>query len=778
MKLSILSVCDAVTRWALYAALFLTPIFFLPFTLYPVDLGKQLIFISLMLVAAIAWLVKAVRVGKLEYAKSFANIPLTALVAFVIISAFFSGARHISFMGQSGGEVDTAIAVIGFALLYFLTSVTFKEKESGKNALVALVAGAFLVMAMAVPAVIQSLAQFVGYPFALWNGADIGAFNTVGTVNAVSLYAGLMAVFAFSVAEHAPGDSRLRTGCLALAILCLITAFFTGYWVTFVALAIAFGLYAALCARSESAKVPYRNAVPLTVIVISLCLLVLGSGIVSIPLPHIATPPEVVPSISASFIIAQGTARAGMKDFLLGSGPATYQYEYGKYHDVSLNQTIFWNVQFTQGFNAILTHLVSWGVIGTIIFLLFLWAITVMLVRLAANRSSDHLVRGITAASAYMALALVLYPQNFTLYVFLFALAGMVTAAYAVETGKYRTISLASSPYGAFAWPLGILLLAMAFVALLYVFGRRYVAAVQFARGIRVAAATKKIETALPLLVSGVMLDPENDAQLTALASAYLTEANDLAGTTAQSDVALQKKITDIVASAVFAAERATQVNPENAQNWIALARVYEAVVPFNANAGASAFMAYGKAAALQPNDPAIPTYLGNAHATTALRMKTGNAVEYAAALLNFEKALALKADYTPAYFALIQMFAREGRVDDAVLRAERLRVILSNDEGTLLELGILHYNAGRMDKAQVVLEQAVRLTPDYANALYFLGLVYEKQGDRVRALAQFEHVLRLNPKSAEMTAIVNNVRAGKPALTVGSPPTPLEKKK
>lgn len=778
MKLSVVSACEAVTRWSLTAALFLTPLFFLPFTLYPVDLSKQFVFISLTLIAAIAWLVKAVYAGKGEYVKSPATIPLVSLVAFVVVSAFFSSARHISFVGRSGGETDTAIAVIAFALFCFCIAATFKATEDLKHAYGAFMAGAFFTMLAALPAVIQSLAQFAGYPFTLPNFADIGAFNTVGTANAFGLYAGLMAVFAFTGSRHLE-QGRLRTGGYALSALCLIVAFLVGYWATFVALASAFVVCAAVSVRAEAAHAPRGNFIPLAVIVLSVCMLVLASGLVSVPVPRIATPPEVAPSVGASLHIAQATAREGVRSFLFGSGPSTYSYQYGKYHDADLNRTVFWSVQFTQGFNAILTHLVSWGILGTIIFLLFVGAIGRMLVRLGAHRHSNGFSAGFAASFVYIVVALILYPQNFTLYFFLFALAGMVAALYAAHTDGLRTLPFTSSPYGAFALPLGMMLLVAAFVALLYVNGRRYSAGVQFARGVTIANATKDIEKALPFLIAGIALDAENDAYLTALASAYITQANALiaaAGTAPTADA--RKKVEDMVASAVAAALRATQVNPKNAQNWIVLGQVYEAVAPFNANAVSLAFGAYDTAASLEPMNPAIPTYLGSAHSVVADRIKGGSAAEDAIVMGSFEKALVLKADYAPAHFAIIRMFDRAGKTEDAVARAERLRALAPDDAGVLLDLGILHYNAGRRALAQDVLEQAVRVAPDYANALYFLGLAYERAGDRVRTLAAFEHVLKLNPQNGEIKAMVDNVRVGKPALNAGVEPTPLKEKK
>ncbi len=766
MKTSISLVCDAVVKWCLYATLFLTPIFFLPFTLYPVDLNKQVIFVSLTLIATLAWLIQSIGKGTIEYPKNTAGIPLVLLIAFVSISAFFSGARGISFMGISGGETDTALALVSFALFYFLISVSFREKEDYTIAFIACMASASL-------AVLYAVLQAVGVSLLPWDFTKGGDFNAVGTANAFGLYAGMMGLLAFAVAYYMPVTKRMRIGSGILAAVSFILAFLIGYFAIFIALILGISIFMARDAR--------RNFAPLALIALSVFMLVLASGIISVPVPRIATPAEVAPSIRASLSIAKETAREGVQSFLLGSGPATYQYQYGKYHDAALNQTIFWNIQFTQGFNAVLTHLVSWGFLGTAFFLLFLMGIVHTMLRMAQQWHADQRGVVLIALGAYSILTLFLYPQNFSLYFFLFALAGMITAFHAERNGGYGTLSFSSSRYGVFALPLGIMLMGMATIVLLYANGRRYVAGIQFARGMSVATRTKDIEQALPLLIRGVSLDSENDRYLTALASAYLARANALVATVTSAsapDADLQKKVGDAAGAAVASVERATRSNPLNVQNWIALGQVYEAVIPFNAQAASFAFAAYDKAASLQPNNPSIPLYSGNAHYAAAARMKTDNTKEYAAAQTAFDKALALKPDYAPAHFAVIRMLDGTGRGDEALARAERLRALITNDSNALLELGILHYQAGRAEKAQEVLEQTVRVSPDYANALYFLGLTYEKLGDRARALTQFERVLKLNPENAEMKVIVDNVRAGRQAIDSGKTPAPFPEKK
>ena len=750
MKISVDFVCTAIVKWSLYAIFFLTPIFFLPLTPYPVDISKQFVFMTLVLVATLAVLIKAVKRGEIEYVKDYAGIPLTALVIFTAVSAFFSGARHISFVGLNGGEVDTALAILGFTLFYFLISVSFREKGEARNAFIALMASGSI-------AVIYGLLQAAGVSFLPWDFAQGGNFNPVGNMSAFSLYVGCVAVLSFAVAYYMPVTRRMRLWAGILAGASFIFAALVGYWALFAALAVGFSLLAFMRVRSEGKKAPYGNFVPFAAITVVLCMLVITTGIVSIPVPRIASPTEIFPSVSASFRIAQATAQSGIKNFLLGSGPATYQYEYTRYHDATLNSTLFWNVQFTQGFNAILTHLVSWGIFGTAAFLLFLGIGFYRAFRLGKNPRADYMAATVAALFAYSAVTLIFYPQNFVLYFLVFAFAGML-AAFAAEGHRgYGVVS--------FSVPIVIMFAVVLVGGLVYVNGRRYVGAIRFGRGVRVASETKDMGKALPLLTAGSSLDPRNDAYLAILVSAYLARANTMAGAIVGTpDDEVRKSVADAISAAVAAAERATQINPRSAAHWIALAQAYEIAVPFNAGAAALIIPVYGKAASLDPINPAIPTYIGNAHVGAAARAESDKKTEYATAQASFERAIALKADYALAYFGLIRMFDIMGREADAIARADRLRATLSNNPETLFQLGVIHYEAGRIGKAQEVLQQTVGLVPNYANALYFLALAEEKLGDRPSALLKLERVLQLNPENKEVQAIIASLRTGKPA--------------
>ena len=75
------------------------------------------------------------------------------------------------------------------------------------------------------------------------------------------------------------------------------------------------------------------------------------------------------------------------------------------------------------------------------------------------------------------------------------------------------------------------------------------------------------------------------------------------------------------------------------------------------------------------------------------------------------------------------------------------------------------------IDKAQVQLERAIELNPNYSNARYFLGLIYDRKGRRQDAIGQFERIAALNPNNQEVVIILANLRSGRPAFGDETPP-------
>lgn len=372
MKISsggVSGVWEMITQWCLYAAVFLTPLLFLPWTLYPLSLNKQFVFITLVLLGTVSWLIKGVANGKLVFAQSPLNLLILSLLVFTALSAWFSGSRSLSFMGANGGEVDTFIAVLGFGLLYFLLASTLKnEKEIKKVFNLFLISGAVVL--------VYGFLQMLGWHILPWVFSQNNAFNPIGTTNALGVFLGLIFVMVMAIFYQTKEvDRTVKILLGVLAAVLFIAVFLISYWPVFV------GLIATTVILTFYNMKNGKFLLPFAILAISIFVILVNLGFARFRLPVFSLPSEITPSVSASWNIAKNTLQGGAGNFIFGSGPATYQYQYGLLRDANLNATPFWNLRFSQGFNAFLTHLVDWGFLGTLLFAIFLGVILTAIIR-------------------------------------------------------------------------------------------------------------------------------------------------------------------------------------------------------------------------------------------------------------------------------------------------------------------------------------------------------------------------------------------------------------
>lgn len=455
---------------------------------------------------------------------------------------------------------------------------------------------------------------------------------------------------------------------------------------------------------------------------------------------------DVRPSWGSTFAVGSHTYASSP---IFGSGPGTFGEQWLKSRDRSLNQTIFWAVDFNSGIGLIPTSFVTEGLVGALawigLFGLFAFVgLRTLLFRAPADPEARFAsVASFVGSLFVFALMLLAYPGPIVLIAG-FALMGIFisTLRYSGERQEWGLI-FARNPRVGFLIVFVLTLLLLGSVVAGYVVVERYLADSAYAKAAQdinagnVTAATTDINRSI------VFAPTDRAYQLAAQIG--MVQMNKVAADTSLTPAQAQQQFQAALSQSVQAALTATKIAPNNYQNWIVLGQVYSNVVPLNIDgAYKNAKDAYQHAATLNPTNPTLPYIL----AQLEISQKNNDSAE---TYLN--QAIALKSDYTQAIFLLSQLKAQEGKAKEALQAAEAAAYFAPNDPTVLFEVGLLRSANGDTTGAITALAQAVQLNPQYANARYFLGVMYAINGQYDKATEQLQAIAALSDQNAQAVA-------------------------
>ena len=511
-------------------------------------------------------------------------------------------------------------------------------------------------------------------------------------------------------------------------------------------------------------------AAPLATLAIALFFLIGGNLSNSLATALNVSALDVRPSWQATLGVGQEVYRTSP---LFGSGPSTFGGAWLSARDASLNQTIFWNVDFTSGIGFIPTSFITTGLIGALLWLglfallLYYGARTILL-----NTTRDPFLRFVTvfafAGAVYLGIVALGAAAGPIMLALLFVFLGLFASVirYAPRKTQWGII-FARSPRIGFVIVFGLTLVLLASIVAAYVVVERYLAQIEFANASRALAAGESSSARVAADRSLALADSSEVERLHAQISQ--AEMRSIASDTKLSAAAASQAFQQALSRGITAATAATRLGPNDYRNWMALADLYAVVVPLGVEgAYENAKSAYEKATTLNPTSPIIP------YAKAQLEIGAKDAV---AAKSNLTAAIALKQDYVPAIFLLSQLEVATGNVAEALAAAEAAAYFTPNDPGVLFQVGILRASTGDTARAIEALAAAVTVDTKFANARYFLAALYAKQGSYEKAVSELEALAELGEENAVVVApLIQSLLQKKnpfPAnLLSASPPT------
>lgn len=738
----------------LIGTMFLSLFFFIPYMPVTLDASKGFLISVGITLSLFFWLIARLGEGRFVVPKDkiilFAgSIPLVFLIA-----SFFSSSKYVSFFG-SGFELGTFGSMLIMFLLFFLSSIYFQsEKRIWQFFMLLFVGGVIL-------AVFELLNIFVGFGFAPGLLQGLSSGNLVGSWNDFALLFGLIVLLSIFSLEFLRSKKLFRGILFFLVVSGLFFLAIINIPLVWIMVGVCAAIIFVYNISIQNAKVePVEGViekkkfpfVALLVVFISFIFLVGSGSIGGFISKYISVSNlDVRPSITTTSQIAWQSIKHNP---VFGTGPNTFVMDWTLWQPKAIAQTIFWNVDFVNGFSSLATFLVTTGIVGfaaLILFIVTFLSRSVKALKIALqNRPSNYSIMATLITSIYSWVSIIFYTPNIIMFVIAFASSGMLIGILVYNQSiQVKSLSFLNDPRNSFFAILGLMVLMIATLSTTYLYAEKFTSIIYFSKGSTSTGTIESLAKSERMLSNALSLD-QNDIYYRTLSQIYLAEIRVIIADKTISEDTLKSSVQQLVSSAEASALAAISRNPKQYINHVNLGNVYSSFASLGIEKSYdNAVAAYSKAQALAPNNPSILL------ARASLEVENKNTAE----ARNFiDQALALKVNYTDALFLLAQIETNEGNITGAIKQAERAAELTPNDATIFFRLGLLRYNNSDYSGAVSAFEKAVILDTNYLNARFFLGQAYQKVGRSSDALVQFNLLAQVLPDNQDVKDAIDSL--------------------
>ncbi len=746
----------SLAQWVMIAVFGLLPLFFIP-SLYTSVGFVKVYFVSLGIFAVIVLLsLSILRSGnlKLVMPASLAFFWLFTLTA--LASGLLSGDVKDALYGNT-----LEIHTVSFFVLMALIMTTAMSFSGSKGSVARLFI--FLGIGAALLQIYHTLRLFFGADFLSFGIFSVPTVSPLGSFNDLAIFSGLVIIVALIIIQqisyHLLG--RVVSGFLivnSLLILSIINFYIV--WLVLGFLSLLMFLYLIskdTWLKSEDDSLPVPRFVLVTVATV--CLFsgafiisgqYLGDAISSkTQISYL----EVRPSVSATLDISRSVAG---QNVLLGIGPNRFEDAWRQYKNPVINQTIFWNTNFSAGSGYIPTIFITTGIAGGGLFIMFLLGFIYLgyktLFTIKSVDSGWYLVGTISfITSIYLWFMALVYVPGVVILLLAALMTGISFAVYkTVSPEKGLIVDVVKNRQHGFLLIAAVLMLVTSATLTTISVSKQFIAGVIYADTIKDFQEGADLITTDAGLARSQDLNKQ-DIFVSERAQLRLLQLNQLS--TADPANVDQQKYIKLLAEGIGFAEQAISLDDKNPANQILLSNFYSLLNPIEFEGLAEKNTAlFDKAQMLDPTNPSYSILRAQYMA------RTGDLVATRKYLM---EAVSKKSDYTDALFLISQLDIQEGKTADAIAVTRSIISIEPTNPTRYFQLGVLLATTNNLDEAVSVLETAVGLDVNYANARYFLALAYLDRDRKDDALVQLRIIEETNRDNQMIKELIGQVEDG-----------------
>lgn len=673
----------------------LAPLFFIPLTSEFYEFNKVILISVSSIILLILWFTRSILNQKFSIRTSLLDISILIFVVINILAASFSVDRYVSIAGWYPRFNHSLILILSVAAIYFVT-VNNITRRNIKLVILSIYASSLILSIMGV---LGYFGVYLPFDFAkLRSWTPITSINNLGFFLSLSIPLGLY----LSLKKYNL-KWTLLSYVFPLTLLPILFCFslinIKGAWIiTLISLT--------LIVLSQRRQIFSRRSIILWIVAfvwLNLTLFAYIPGLNSNTYGRLINidnksgdylnfPKEITLSPSLSYATAIGVIRNQNKA-ILGAGQGTFMYAYTQLKPQSVNTTPLWNLRFDQPNSEITMILSGVGLLGMISFLLIVFSILKLTIKIITDTSGDkNSSKFIFASILIFLLGSVVFVYSASTFLIGFALLALLSVAtnskteIAIHKTKKASKKNSTTQYSQIIIPgiLGLTAIIGAYFLLKFV-SQSFAAETHFQKS-ALATAANNGTVALQEQIAAVRDNPYESTYrkqviLTdiALARSILqkTPSNPSNDSEEKPNISDQdqKDITALLNQAIEQGKIITGYQnsiqkgsaPLNVSNWETLALVYRSLMGIAKDAELHALRTQQQAIGLDPQNPLLYVNLGRTF------LALGN---FDSAASNFEAAIQRKPDYAVGYVGLSE--ALKNRPNSAQRRAAVLEQALN----------------------------------------------------------------------------------------------------
>ena len=294
--------------------------------------------------------------GKFEIKKSFMHIVAGILFLVYLLATIFSVYKYGSFWGHAQQASESMLTVACLLFFYFLVSNIFSKKD--------ILISAIVLSFSAIIAELIGVFQLFGLFIIPFDFAKSAAFNMIGSVGSLGIFAAILLSFGNSVADY---HQKMVESffCFANNSFCSLILLLIDYPIIWWVVIVGSALVLILGITKKNLFDGRWMALPMFFLVVSLFFIIFNPQIKWLP----QKTNEIFLSQKAGLDIAMQTIK---EKPILGSGPGTFAYDFSKFKNPDFSKSSLWNITFNKSSSKVLNSLATTGVLGFLAMLAFM----------------------------------------------------------------------------------------------------------------------------------------------------------------------------------------------------------------------------------------------------------------------------------------------------------------------------------------------------------------------------------------------------------------------